>query len=56
MAKPKPARSSGFPLTLTAANGNVIHGHWPRRIVSLPATATESLFAIGAGRQVVAVD
>ena len=28
----------------------------PRRIVSLSPTATESLFAIGAGRQVVAVD
>jgi iron complex transport system substrate-binding protein len=28
----------------------------PHRIVSLSATATESLFAIGAGRQVVAVD
>jgi cobalamin transport system substrate-binding protein len=28
----------------------------PKRIVSLSATATESLFAIGAGRQVVAVD
>ena len=28
----------------------------PRRIVSLSATATESLFAIGAGSQVIAVD
>src|SRR5205823_14015102 len=28
----------------------------PRRIVSLSPTATETLFAIGAGRQVVAVD
>jgi iron complex transport system substrate-binding protein len=28
----------------------------PHRIVSLSATATESLFAIGAGRQVIAVD
>jgi iron complex transport system substrate-binding protein len=28
----------------------------PRRIVSLSPTATESLFAIGAGRQVIAVD
>jgi iron complex transport system substrate-binding protein len=28
----------------------------PTRIVSLSATATESLFAIGAGRQVIAVD
>jgi iron complex transport system substrate-binding protein len=28
----------------------------PQRIISLSPTATESLFAIGAGRQVVAVD
>ena len=28
----------------------------PHRIVSLSPTATESLFAIGAGKQVVAVD
>lgn len=28
----------------------------PQRIVSLSATATEMLFAIGAGEQVVAVD
>ncbi len=28
----------------------------PQRIVSLSATATESLFAIGAGKQVIAVD
>ena len=28
----------------------------PRRIVSLSPTATETLFAIGAGKQVVAVD
>src|SRR3954463_16211958 len=31
-------------------------GAAPQRIVSLPPTATEDLFAIGAGRQVVAVD
>src|SRR3970282_449736 len=30
--------------------------HKPRRIVSLSPTATESLFAIGAGAQVIAVD
>ena len=30
--------------------------HFPRRIVSLSPTVTEDLFAIGAGKQVVAVD
>ena len=30
--------------------------HFPHRIISLSSTATEDLFAIGAGRQVVAVD
>ena len=43
-----------FPVSVTAANGKVTIGRAPRRIVSLSATATESLFAIGAGAQVVA--
>ncbi len=51
-ARPAPA----FPVTITASNGKVTIRRAPRRIVSLSATATESLFAIGAGRQVVAVD
>ena len=51
-ARPAPA----FPVTVTAANGKVTVARAPRRIVSLSATATESLFAIGAGSQVVAVD
>ena len=45
-----------FPVTVTAGNGKVTVSRAPRRIVSLSATATESLFAIGAGSQVVAVD
>ena len=45
-----------FPVTITAKNGTVTVARAPRRIVSLSATATESLFAIGAGSQVVAVD
>jgi iron complex transport system substrate-binding protein len=51
-ADPKPL----FPVTVRAANGAVTIPKRPRRIVSLSATATEALFAIGAGRQVVAVD
>jgi cobalamin transport system substrate-binding protein len=46
-----------FPVTLTGTDGTrVTLEHQPRRVVSLSPTATEMLFAIGAGRQVVAVD
>lgn len=45
-----------FPLSVKAANGEVRIGKRPDRIVSLSPTATEMLFAIGAGDQVVAVD
>lgn len=45
-----------FPVTIKAANGYVTIAKRPARIVSLSPTATESLFAIGAGSQVVAVD
>ncbi len=45
-----------FPVTIVASNGKVTVPKRPRRIVSLSPTATESLFAIGAGNQVVAVD
>jgi iron complex transport system substrate-binding protein len=41
-------------VALSAASGSPAAA--PTRIVSLSATATESLFAIGAGKQVVAVD
>src|SRR5919201_85538 len=50
------ARKPPFPVTVTAANGKVTLRHKPQRIVSLSSTATEDLFAVGAGRQVVAVD
>ena len=45
-----------FPVTITASNGKVTLSKRPTRIVSLSPTATESLFAIGAGSQVIAVD
>ena len=45
-----------FPVTVTAGNGKVTISKRPARIVSLSPTATETLFAIGAGAQVVAVD
>jgi iron complex transport system substrate-binding protein len=52
-------RASGhgrYPVTVVAANGGVTVPHRPRRIVSLSASATEDLFAIGAGSEVIAVD
>ena len=50
------ATPTSFPVTIVASNGKVSIAKKPRRIVSLSPTATESLFAIGAGSQVVAVD
>ncbi|MGH8874279.1 MAG: ABC transporter substrate-binding protein [Acidimicrobiia bacterium] len=52
---PSPTTAS-FPVTVLAANGAVEIPTLPERIVSLSATHTEVLFAIGAGDQVVAVD
>jgi len=45
-----------FPVTITTPSGKVTVPRRPTRIVSLSPTATETLFAIGAGPQVVAVD
>lgn len=45
-----------FPVTVKAANGDVRIVRRPVRIVSLSPTATETLFAVGAGKQVIAVD
>jgi iron complex transport system substrate-binding protein len=47
---------SAFPVTVVGSNGKVTVSRQPRRIVSLSPTATETLFAIGAGSLVVAVD
>ena len=43
-------------MTVKAANGSVTLKSYPARIVSLGPTATEDLYAVGAGKQVVAVD
>lgn len=45
-----------FPVTIADQSGEVTIDARPERIVSLSATATEMLFAVGAGEQVVAVD
>ncbi len=50
------AAPTSFPVTIVTAGGKVTIAEKPRRIVSLSPTATESLFAIGAGAQVIAVD
>lgn len=46
----------GYPVTVAAANGDVTIEERPQAIISLSPTATEMLFALGAGDQVVAVD
>jgi iron complex transport system substrate-binding protein len=47
---------AGFPVTLDTPDGKVEIAQRPTRVVSLSPTATEMLFAIDAGGQVVAVD
>lgn len=51
-----PAEAAAFPVTVVSATGPLTLEERPERIVSLSPTATESLFAVGAGEQVVAVD
>ncbi len=50
------AAAAGFPVTVTTAGGKVHLASRPDAIVSLSPTATEMLYAIGAGGQVKAVD
>src|SRR5262245_24106009 len=51
-----PTTAAAYPVTVDAANGKVTVDTMPTRIVSMSPTATEMLFAIGAGDQVVAAD
>jgi iron complex transport system substrate-binding protein len=48
--------AAAFPVTVEDATRGVTIERQPRRIVSLSPSATETLFAVGAGEQVVAVD
>jgi iron complex transport system substrate-binding protein len=56
----QPATSSAarvsYPVRLDTSDGEVTIAHRPQRIVSLSPSATQMLYAIGAGSQVVAVD
>jgi iron complex transport system substrate-binding protein len=54
---PPQAAGASFPVVIHEVGGaSITLNHQPKRIVSLSPTATEMLFAIGAGSQVVAVD
>ena len=55
-AVPAAGAAPAFPVTVHAANGAVRITARPTAIVSLSPTATEMLYAIGAGSQVKAVD
>ncbi|GAA3173763.1 ABC transporter substrate-binding protein [Blastococcus jejuensis] len=50
------AQEQPFPVTVTGDDGELTLEQQPESIVSMSATATEMLFAIGAGPQVEAVD
>ena len=56
VAGPTAAGQEAFPVTVTAANGAVSIASRPKRILSLSATSTQMLYAIGAGPQVAAAD
>jgi iron complex transport system substrate-binding protein len=53
---PRATGGGAFPVSVTGDNGKLTLDARPTSIVSMSATATEMLFAIGAGDQVSAVD
>jgi len=55
LASAAPLRSA-FPVTIKTGAGTITLSKRPTRIVSFSSTGTEDLFAIGAGKQVIAVD
>jgi iron complex transport system substrate-binding protein len=48
--------ADSYPVTIHAANGDIVIKARPTRVVSLSPSSTEDIFAVGAGKQVVAVD
>lgn len=55
-SSPTASVADAFPVTVTTGNGDVIVAAKPVSIASLSPTATEMLYAIGAGDQVKVVD
>jgi len=56
-SSPPAQQAAHFPVTIAEPSGGTVTiKQQPHRIVSLSSTATEMLFAIGAGSQVIAVD
>lgn len=53
---PAAAPDPGFPVTIRGENGRVTIDNTPERIVVLGPSLTETVFAVGAGPQVEAVD
>ncbi|MGY1710707.1 ABC transporter substrate-binding protein [Geodermatophilus sp. SYSU D00758] len=51
-----PSSGDAFPVTVTGDDGELALDERPEDVVSMSATATEMLFAVGAGDQVEAVD
>jgi iron complex transport system substrate-binding protein len=45
-----------YPITISSGGYSTVIAKKPTRIISLSPSATESLFEIGAGKQVLAVD
>jgi iron complex transport system substrate-binding protein len=56
IAQAATTHAASYPVTIMASNGKVTLANEPKHIISLSPTATDMLFAIGAGKQVVAVD
>ncbi len=56
VASSRAAASVGYPVTVKTTDGPLVIPTRPRRILSLSASATQMLYAIGAGPQVVGVD
>ncbi|MGW6695779.1 ABC transporter substrate-binding protein [Rhodococcus sp. NPDC054953] len=53
---PAPTSGGAFPVTVPSGDGDVTLAERPDAIISLSPSATETLWAVGAGEQVVAVD